>query len=435
MNSAWNIFRWELRRVLTNWRQAMTIFVIPSFVLLLVLYLFPLLMDFMATGNLGRPTLYFVNSPTSFSEYINTKPANLSYKTSDMDESMFAVALLDGSAKALAEQGSAFVVFSSFPRYEDNKDSATSFEGELERYYLNASSDNQAGSLAFISVLVDPDNMKSTITAKIFEMEILPEYKDFLSDTVGNEYVSAGGGRQFSINVFNPFSEIMLHRSVANASAARVLPAALFLLLYYCIYSIAFDAIGAERERGFLAKVSLTPVRKIDIIVGKAGAVALIGLLNSVSIIVVFIIASWTNFSNNPFSLIPFGFTPFPLQMASILLLITCAAVVLSLFCFIVIFSCNRPQDVILNLQIPLLIFLVYFFVNIYRSTSSHPFEVFIPIHGALTMMREVLLNNASTSEMITVVASHVAIAIILLVICRKIFKSSYSYNEIEERR
>lgn len=435
MNSAWTIFCWEIRRVLTNWRQAVTIFVIPSFVLLLVLYLFPFLMDFMATGSLGRPTLYFVNSPTTFTEFMNSNPDNLSYKTAYLEESDFAADILDGTAKTLAEKGSAFVVFSSFPRYENSEESTTTFESELKRYYSNTSLDDSVGSLAFISILVDPDNIKSSMTAAIFEEALLPDYKDYLDYNVGNTYLTDGRGHQFSINDFNPIAELILHRSVANASASRVLPAAVFLLLYYCVYTVSFDAIGAERERGFLAKVSLAPVRKTDIILGKAAAITLIGFLNCVSVIAVFLIASWTNIRNNPYSLIPFGFTPFPSQIASILALITCASFVLTLFCFIVIFSCNRPRDVLLNLQIPLLIFLVYFFVNIYRSTAPHPFEFIIPIHGALTMVREVLLNNARWTQMITVIAIHTAVALLLLFACRKYFKSSYSYNEIEETK
>ena len=283
-------------------------------------------------------------------------------------------------------------------------------------------------------MIVASDNVKSNLTARLFTEDVLPGYNDHLLTTVGREYVMAGGGAKFTTNAFNPVTELMLHRSTANNSAARVLPAAVFLLLYYCIYSISFDAVGAERERGFLAKVTLTPVTKSDIIIGKALAIMMIGLLNSITVIVVFILASWTNFQNNPFSLIPFGFTPFPGQMAAIVLILASAALVLTLFCFIVIFSCSRPQDVLLNLQFPLILFLVYFFINLIRYSSSLPFETFIPIHGAMVTMRDVLINEATAGQVFSVIVVHIVIAVIMVLICRNLFQSSYSYNEIGEK-
>lgn len=435
MKSSWTVFRWELRRVLTNWRQAITIFVVPSAILLLILYLFPLLMDFVSTGSIGRPTLYLVDPPASFSHFMETDRGNFSYGFAQLSQAEFDSGITDGSARSLAERGSAFVVFSSAKKSTGSQDPTVSFESALTRYYSLSKTDTDADSIATISVLVDPDNIKSGLTASLFAEEVLPKYNDFLLSTIGQEYLMAGGGPQFSTNIFNPISELMLHRSVANSTASHVLPAALFLLLYYCIYSISFDTVGAERERGFLAKVTLTPIRKTDIIIGKAMAVTLIGLLNSMTIILVFVVASWTNFQNNPFSLIPFGFTPFPWQIVSIILIIASASTVMSLYCFIVIFSCNRPQDVILNLQFPLLLFLAYFFINMVRFTDSLPFEAFIPIHGAMTTMRDVLLNSASTTQVLTVVAVHAVISVILLLICRNMFQSSYSYNEIEERK
>lgn len=434
MKAAWTIFQWELRRVLTNWRQAMTIFIVPSAVLLLVLYAFPLLMDFMATGNIGKPTIYVVDPPESFSSYMQTLPGNFSYSLTKLSQDEFNTYMKDGSARSLADQGSAFVVFTA-PQFSGDRSKTQAFDKELERYYSLSAAGTEKSSLAQINVLVAFDNLKSNMTANLFSADVLPGYNDHLLNTVGQEYVMAGGGTKFTTNEFNPVTELMLHRSTANTAAAQVLPAAVFLLLYYCIYSISFDAVGAERERGFLAKVALTPVRKSDIIIGKALAITLIGLLNSITIIIVFILASWTNFQNNPFSLIPFGFTLFPGQMASVVFLIASAALVLSLFCFIIIFSCGRPQDVLLNLQFPLILFLVYFFINIFRFTDSIPFEAYIPIHGAMVTMRDVLFNKATAGQVLTVVVVHTLTAIVMLLICHNVFRSSYSYNEIEEKK
>ena len=54
--------KWEAKRIMTNWHQTMTLFLVPAIVLLGAIYLFPLLVEYLSTGHMGTPPIIVVNS-------------------------------------------------------------------------------------------------------------------------------------------------------------------------------------------------------------------------------------------------------------------------------------------------------------------------------------------------------------------------------------
>jgi len=72
MRSMFVLFRWECRRILSNWRQTMAIFLVPSIVLLLALYLFPVLVDYISTGNIGKAPIVLVSPDEYMLSFIKT---------------------------------------------------------------------------------------------------------------------------------------------------------------------------------------------------------------------------------------------------------------------------------------------------------------------------------------------------------------------------
>jgi len=247
-----------------------------------------------------------------------------------------------------------------------------------------------------------------------FEQDVLPRYKDYLIKEAGSSFYSQGGGAPFLIDNFNPYTKLMVYRSQANTMGARVIPGILILLLYYCVYSLSGDILASDRDRGFLSKLILTPLTTRGLLWGKALAVIGISALTSVITLLVLLLSSWANRSNNPLSLIPFGLLLTPVQFGFIMASVLCAGTVMTLICFKVIVDLRNMQDITLNLQLPLLLFLVDFFLQLFRVFPAFTAEYFIPVHNNLLLIHDIMADTTDISRYIIILAVNFLTAALL---------------------
>ena len=423
MRSMFVLIRWELQRVLSNWRQTMAVLLIPSVALLAALYVFPFLVDYLSTGNVGRAPVILVAPDASFQEFIrsDTLASSFTYKTWSMDD--YRAASANGQAAEETGNGSIILVFQT--SFQPDVPSAAANFGDALRLFFDqtAAGDTQAKSEAVLAVYSDPNTIMSATTAVQFQQSVLPGYKDFLMRTVGNSIYQAGGGDPFLMDHFNPYTKLMEYRSTANLAGARVIPGVLILLLYYCVYSLSGDILAAERERGFLSKLTLTPLSTRALLWGKALAITAISAGTSAVTLAVLLLSSWFNRSNNPLSLIPFGLMMTPAQLGLILLSVLCAALLMTMYCFKVILDLAKMQDVLLNLQLPLLLFLFDFFLQLFRPSSSVLAEYAIPLHNNLLLIHDTMAGILSPGRFVFVCIYDLIIVSLLFRSARRSFE------------
>lgn len=396
MRSMLVLFRWECRRILSNWRQTLAIFLVPALVLLLALYFFPLLVDYISTGNVGNPSVILVAPDDSILSFVESDTLASSYSYIIWTEDEYTDALADGSAAKFTEKGNIFIVFGSGDA-ESADYGEESFRKAIEAYIRDLPSGaDAAATTATITIDYDPYIIKSEAAAYQFQENILPGYKDYLIFTSESNFYSEGGGAPFRIDRFNPYTKLMENKSQANPAAARVIPGVLILLLYYYVFSLSGDIFATDRERGFLSKLALTPLSTHGLLWGKALAVISVSTLASLITLLVIILSSWLNRSNNPLSLIPFGLLLSPLQLIMILGSVFCAAAVMTMLCFKIIADLRNMQDITLNMQLPLILFLVDFFLQLFRMSDPVLAEFAIPLHNNLLLIHHTMIGTAS---------------------------------------
>lgn len=153
MKSMFVLFRWELRRVLSNWRQTMAVFLIPSVVLLIALYVFPLLVDYLSTGNVGKAPVILVDPDPIVEEFIqkDTLASAFSYKTWSTDT--YDAALLDGRAAEATGNGSIIILFqTSFRTTGDT--SEISYPDAIAAFFNETAAGNtSAKAMLFLSFI------------------------------------------------------------------------------------------------------------------------------------------------------------------------------------------------------------------------------------------------------------------------------------------
>ena len=413
MKAMLTIFRWECRRILSNWRQSLAVFLIPSVVLLGALYVFPLLVSYLSTGSVTRPTVILVAPDSASQNYFKSGRAASQYLYSVWSGEKFAAAVKDNSASAVTGRGGFFVVFAtdaSDPGVADG----SGFSESVRTFFRDIREDPEALTHAAVTLYYDPGSVMSYTLANQFKADVLPQFGDYLLQTEGREIYTGGGGDPFLIDVFNPYTSLMENRANANPTAARVIPGILILLLYYCVYSLSGDILAADRERGFLSKLTLTPISTRSLLLGKASAVVFISVMTQLITLLVLFLSSWANRSNNPLSLIPFGLLLTPSELAYTVLSILSAAVLMTMYTFKVIMDLKKMSDITLNLQFPLILFLIDFFLQIFRVSAPVLPEYAVPLHNNLVLIRDVMTGSIHFTRVLLVLVYNLLLAFYL---------------------
>ncbi|MDD3959179.1 MAG: ABC transporter permease [Clostridiaceae bacterium] len=421
MKATYTLLRWELRRIFSNWRQTVSVFIVPAVVLLVALYIFPVLLNLLSSGSVGRGKIILVDPDPSFIEFSENHPSSALINYDIVGGSEFKRLFESGDAENIMRRGGIFVTFSAFP-YEGSSDNP-GFSDTIRDYYDRlVRGDTERGSTAFMCIYYDRMNLSSNSNFIQFAEEIYMPYQDFVVRELGGEYYDSGGGGTFDINRVNPYTTLMSHRSRANPASSRVIPGILILLAYYCVYSLSADTLATERQRGFLAKLALTPIGTPSLLFGKASAVILVASVSSIVTLLVLIASSWVNFNDSALSLLPFGLMLFPKELLIVVISLLSVSALMTAFCFAVSMTMRDMKDVMINLQLPLVLFLGEFFAHLFRYTGVYLAEYFIPAHNVLVLIRDVLSGDFRLYRFAVVIVVNFALTLFMFLYTLKNF-------------
>lgn len=158
---------------------------------------------------------------------------------------------------------------------------------------------------------------------------------------------------------------------------------------------------------------------------------AITGLV-SVSGIVTFaflFMSSWLNHSNDAMSLLPFGMLLTPLQLVCLLITLPLSAAVMTVYCSHVSLSLGKYRDVIANMQIPLLLLLVDFFIQMFSYGRPMGFEYMIPGHNGTALIKTIYLSTFKWKHFIEVVFVDVAVVVFGFRKCIRAFSEEIQHD------
>ena len=88
---------------------------------------------------------------------------------------------------------------------------------------------------------------------------------------------------RFDVNAGEGPYDVAEERDLASSVVVSIVPLLLLILLFSSVMSIAAESVAGEKERGTMATLLATPIRRSDIALGKLLAITLIGLLIAAS--------------------------------------------------------------------------------------------------------------------------------------------------------
>lgn len=385
MRSTWKIFKWEIERLTANWQRTAAVLLLPAAFMMIALNIFPLLINYMSTGTLGMYPVIAVNAPESFEDYAGrikgTTVYNIEFISTEELEKDYQGEKFTRSLK----RGTIWLIF---------EDGELPFDDEITRYYDNLSQ-GYIGAVSHASVEIIYDESSTLIAPRVsgFRQVVVDPYKSSLLTTLGGDFADEGKDT-FVTDEFNIVTKILDNRSTANINAARVIPGIVMLLAYYCVYSLACDLFAMEKDRGFYNKLVLTPISQRSIISGKVLTMMLVSLASSLITIFLMFMTSWLNWSNDAMSLLPFGMMLTPGSLLLITVTMTAAVYFMSAAAVYIVFTLKKLQDMLINLQLPLILFLIDFFLTLFRFSRPLTFEYLIPFHNNICLIRDIYASQ-----------------------------------------
>ena len=156
------------------------------------------------------------------------------------------------------------------------------FEDEFEEKILAY---EQAGDMIpAVTIYYNTTGNYSSNARTVFKSMLLDVYKEMLLGTrLGNLEL---------LTVYNEHSVVIVDEDKANGEAlAMMLPYLITMLLFSGAMSLCVDAITGEKERGTMASILLTPIKRRDLVIGKLVALSLLSAISAIVYAIAMIVA------------------------------------------------------------------------------------------------------------------------------------------------
>ncbi|MEA3422200.1 MAG: ABC transporter permease subunit [Bacillota bacterium] len=251
------IIKKELLRVFTDRRLVFTVILLPGLSIALIYSIMG-----MVIGNIEdersvhKYLMETYNAPSSFVEYVEKSP----YDRVNLNE-VSSIADLEGSkGKLLDEAIDLVLVF-------DN-----GFDQELGEY--------ENLNIPNIDSYYNPISDYSQDARGYIVNSLLQDYKiSIVGERLGNvEYTNV-----FTVDLGNDEASVAPEEKMVGTMLSRFFPILISIFLFAGAMGIGMDMVAGEKERGTMATILLTPVKRETIALGKLISLAVVAVVTTLS--------------------------------------------------------------------------------------------------------------------------------------------------------
>lgn len=245
-SNAWTIARKELARFFSNKASALASIVLPGLLIFLMWTFMGDAMGGMFKPDMSKPpAVAVVNAPESVKALAADSIVDMRDEPSLPGADEMRERIEQGDVKA----------FAVFPEGFDEAvvayDPASGVPAPQVEIYFNST---------------DPDSSQARSTFA----GMLDAYESSLSN-------------RFDVNAGGAGYDVAEERDVAGMLVVSIVPLLLLILVFSSVMSIAAESVAGEKERGTMATLLATPIKRRDIALGKVLAITVIGLLIAAS--------------------------------------------------------------------------------------------------------------------------------------------------------
>lgn len=252
----------ELKRVFGDKKMVFSLFILPIILIAGIYGMMFFLVDKQKSSINEHVSEVFVqNMPDNFSELMskNTE-CNINVIPAGESADTYKDKLLDGTYDLV-------VVFP-------------------ENFYENFKNADATSALPDIKTFYNPSEDNSGEARTRFTETYLEEYKQLL---LNERFGSLNYAMVFSVDADNPDMIVQDDGKATGKILGTIIPYLITILIFGGAMGLGVDTIAGEKERGTIANLLISPIKRVDIIMGKIAALAIVSVLSAGVYVISFI--------------------------------------------------------------------------------------------------------------------------------------------------
>lgn len=252
----------ELKRVFGDKKMVFSLFILPIILIAGIYGMMFFLVDKQKSSINEHVSEVFVqNMPDNFSELMSKHTeCNINVIPAGESADTYKDKLLDGTYDLV-------VVFP-------------------ENFYENFKNADATSALPDIKTFYNPSEDNSSEARTRFTETYLEEYKQLL---LNERFGSLNYAMVFSVDADNPDMIVQDDGKATGKILGTIIPYLITILIFGGAMGLGVDTIAGEKERGTIANLLISPIKRVDIIMGKIAALAIVSVLSAGVYVISFI--------------------------------------------------------------------------------------------------------------------------------------------------
>lgn len=252
----------ELKRVFGDKKMVFSLFILPIILIAGIYGMMFFLVDKQKSSINEHVSEVFVqNMPDNFSELMSKHTeCNINVIPAGESADTYKDKLLDGTYDLV-------VVFP-------------------ENFYENFKNADAGSALPDIKTFYNPSEDNSGEARTRFTETYLEEYKQLL---LNERFGSLNYAMVFSVDADNPDMIVQDKDKATGKILGSIIPYLITILIFAGAMGLGVDTIAGEKERETIANLLISPIKRVDIIMGKIVSLAIVSVLSAAVYVISFI--------------------------------------------------------------------------------------------------------------------------------------------------
>lgn len=399
MNGAKTIIAKELTRVFKDKKLVFSLFILPAILIIGMYSLMGTMLNKMVDNvEQHQSIVYIQNAPKILEEIVQSTGYNSTAKVTYINQSEDTKNLQD---RILSEEVDLLVCFSD------------TFIEDIKAY-------SKVGDKI-------PEVNMFYNSAADYSSTAHNNFKTMVLDQVQTSLLAQRLGNLEQLTVFHVNDTVIVNEDKENGKMlAMILPYLITFMLFTGAMSLGVDAITGEKERGTMAKLLLTPIKRSEIVFGKLVSLAILSSISAVVYAVSMIVAMpmmMGNLGGEGELQIAVRFSVLQIvQMLIIMLVLVYLYVGLVSLVAVIAKTAKEANTYVSPIYI---VVLVAGLLTIYQGGFEKPLYMYaVPIYGNSIAIQNLMTNELTWAQFGCSILGTTVLAFIITVLLTKAFNS-----------
>lgn len=289
---------------------------------------------------------------------------------------------------------------------DKNLDLYIDFDKNFEDNILNGTEkDVQVPS---VSIYYNSQSNSSN-TGYMLLSSILNEYKDCIRNV-------------FYVNSGNDLYDLATTKDSTGQFVSMILPMLLITMLFSICASVAPDSIAGEKERGTMATLLVTPIKREQLAIGKILGLSIIVVLGGISSFIGAMLSlPFLSIGQDEIDTSVYSINDY---LELFIIVISTVLIMISLTAIVSVLARSIKEASSSMAPLTILVALVGISGMYNQNGSNRLIHYIIPLYNSAQCMNEIFLFNGNINHVIITVISNLLYTIILVYILSKLFKN-----------